>query len=143
MDEHDRKLGVGQRVDRPGFRPRYFGRVLRPGAQDSNSALDQRIRRFNDIEERPYHCDFDGPSRFSGRFGHSPGRRATRYLVETPNVEYSTYVDDNFPNRLFFGDTHLHMSWSTDAGMVGATLGPDAAYRVSRGGEVTSHLGWL
>ncbi len=37
---------------------------------------------------------------------------------------------------------HLHTSWSTDAGMAGATLGPDAAYRVSRGEEVLSHLGW-
>ena len=43
---------------------------------------------------------------------------------------------------MFFGDTQLHSSWSTDAGMAGATLGPDEAYRVSRGEEVTSHLGW-
>ena len=43
---------------------------------------------------------------------------------------------------MFFGDTHLHTSWSTDAGMAGATLDPDAAYRVSRGEEVMSHLGW-
>ena len=56
--------------------------------------------------------------------------------------EYSPYVEDHFPNRVFFGDTHLHTSWSTDAGMVGATLGPDEAYRVSRGEEVTAYSGW-
>ncbi len=61
---------------------------------------------------------------------------------EAPKVEYSPYVDEHFPNRVFFGDTHLHTSWSTDAGMAGASLGPDVAYRVSRGEEVTSHLGW-
>lgn len=65
-----------------------------------------------------------------------------RDLVEAPKAEYSPYVDDHFPTRVFFGDTHLHSSWSTDAGMGGATLGPDAAYRVSRGEEVTSHMGW-
>jgi hypothetical protein len=61
---------------------------------------------------------------------------------EPPKREYSPYVDEYFPNRVLFGDTHLHTSWSADAGMVGATLGPDVAYRVSRGEAVTSHLGW-
>ena len=61
---------------------------------------------------------------------------------KAPKAEYSPYADDNFPNRVLFGDTHLHSSLSTDAGMAGATLGPDVAYRVSRGEEVTSHLGW-
>jgi hypothetical protein len=61
---------------------------------------------------------------------------------QSPKKEYSPYADDHFPNQVYFGDTHLHSSWSTDAGMAGATLGPDVAYRVSRGEEVTSHLGW-
>jgi len=62
--------------------------------------------------------------------------------VKPPKKEYSPYVEDHFPNRVYFGDTHLHTSWSTDAGMVGATLGPDEAYRVSRGEEVTAYSGW-
>ena len=62
--------------------------------------------------------------------------------VEKPKAEYSPYVDDFFPQRVYFGDTHLHTSWSTDAGMAGATLGPDVAYKISRGEEVKSHLGW-
>lgn len=45
------------------------------------------------------------------------------------------------PEQPLFGDTHLHSSWSTDAGMAGATLGPEAAYRASRGDSVTSHTG--
>ena len=65
-----------------------------------------------------------------------------RSVVGGPKKEYSPYAEDHFPNRVYFGDTHLHSSWSTDAGMAGATLGPDVAYRVSRGETVTSHLGW-
>jgi Protein of unknown function (DUF3604) len=65
-----------------------------------------------------------------------------RESVPGPRREYSPYADDHFPNRVFFGDTHLHSSWSTDAGMAGAVLGPEVAYRVSRGEEVTSALGW-
>jgi hypothetical protein len=36
---------------------------------------------------------------------------------------YSPYLDQSYPNRVFFGDTHLHTSYSTDAGMIGNTLG--------------------
>jgi hypothetical protein len=61
---------------------------------------------------------------------------------QAPKREYSPYPDDHFPNRVLFGDTHLHTAWSTDAGMIGGTLGPDVAYRISRGETVTSHLGW-
>lgn len=62
--------------------------------------------------------------------------------VPPPKEEYSPFVGDHFPMRVLFGDTHLHTYWSTDAGMAGASLGPDDAYRVSRGETVTSHLGW-
>ncbi|WP_068113369.1 DUF3604 domain-containing protein [Tropicimonas marinistellae] len=62
--------------------------------------------------------------------------------VAVPKAEYSPYADDHFPNRVLFGDTHLHSSWSTDSGLAGGTLDQDAGYRVSRGEEVTSHLGW-
>jgi hypothetical protein len=29
--------------------------------------------------------------------------------------EYSPFPADDFPNQVFFGDTHLHTSYSTDA----------------------------
>ncbi len=54
---------------------------------------------------------------------------------------YSPYPEQNFPNRVFFGDTHLHTSYSTDAGMIGNTLGPEEAYRFARGETVTSSTG--
>ncbi len=56
-------------------------------------------------------------------------------------TDYSPFVDQNYPDRVFWGDTHLHTSNSPDAGLVGNTLGPDMAYRFARGEEVTSATG--
>jgi hypothetical protein len=55
--------------------------------------------------------------------------------------EYSPYVDQNYPLRPLFGDTHLHTSYSTDAGLIGNRLGPDEAYQFARGEEITSSAG--
>ncbi len=63
-------------------------------------------------------------------------------LVPSPKEEYSPFVNDHFPTRPLFGDTHLHTSWSADAGMLGGKLGPEEAYRVSRGETITSLAGW-
>ena len=54
---------------------------------------------------------------------------------------YSPYAGRDFPTRPFFGDTHLHTSFSMDAGAFGARLGPRDAYRFARGEEVTSSTG--
>jgi hypothetical protein len=56
-------------------------------------------------------------------------------------IHYSPYPAQNFPNQVFYGDTHLHTGYSTDAGMVGCTLGPEDAYRFARGETVTSSTG--
>ncbi len=56
-------------------------------------------------------------------------------------TKYSPYPQQDFPNRVFFGDTHLHTSYSADAGMIGNTLGPEQAYRFARGEAVTSSTG--
>src|ERR1700726_4946956 len=47
---------------------------------------------------------------------------------------YSPYAGRNFPTRPYFGDTHLHTSFSMDAGAFGARLGPKDAYRFAKGG---------
>ena len=49
---------------------------------------------------------------------------------------YSPYVDQDFPRRVFFGDTHHHSSYSFDSGMFGNTLGPEDSFRFARGEEV-------
>ncbi|KPJ82748.1 MAG: hypothetical protein AMS19_06810 [Gemmatimonas sp. SG8_23] len=56
-------------------------------------------------------------------------------------AEYSPYLDYTYPDRVYFGDTHLHTSYSTDAGMIGNVLGPDEAYRFAKGETVTSSIG--
>jgi len=61
-------------------------------------------------------------------------------LVEQPKA-YSPYVDQHFPQRVFFGDTHHHSSFSVDSGMFGNTLGPDQSFRFARGEEVISGSG--
>jgi hypothetical protein len=54
---------------------------------------------------------------------------------------YSPYAGRNFPTRPYFGDTHLHTSFSMDAGAFGARLAPKDAYRFAKGDEVTASSG--
>ena len=54
---------------------------------------------------------------------------------------YSPYVDRTFPDRILWGNTHLHTNLSPDAGLVGTTLGPEEAYRFARGEQVVSSTG--
>jgi hypothetical protein len=58
-----------------------------------------------------------------------------------PKPPYSPYVNRDFPTRPFFGDTHLHTSFSMDAGAFGARLGPKEAYRFARGEQMTASSG--
>ena len=54
---------------------------------------------------------------------------------------YSPYAGRDFPDRVFWGDTHLHTGLSFDAGAFGARLLPEDAYRFARGEEITSSTG--
>jgi hypothetical protein len=54
---------------------------------------------------------------------------------------YSPYAGRDFPTRPFFGDTHVHTSFSMDAGAFGCRLGPADAYRFAKGEEVTASSG--
>ena len=68
------------------------------------------------------------------------------YHPPEPQKIYSPYVertqsDANFAEGVYFGDTHVHTSYSADSGMLGNTLGPEEAYRFARGEEVLSSTG--
>ena len=54
---------------------------------------------------------------------------------------YSPYADRNFPDEVYWGDTHLHTTLSFDAGSFGNRLDPEDAYRFASGEEVTSSTG--
>jgi len=56
-------------------------------------------------------------------------------------TDYSPYLEDTYPDDVFFGDTHVHTSYSTDAGLFGNRIGPDVAYRFAKGEEVVSSSG--
>ena len=58
-----------------------------------------------------------------------------------PGKAYSPYAQRNFPDQVFWGDTHLHTALSMDAGLFGARLGLDEAYRFARGEEVMASSG--
>lgn len=54
---------------------------------------------------------------------------------------YSPYANRDFPTRPLFGDTHLHTSFSMDAGAFGARIDPRNAYRFARGEQITASSG--
>ena len=70
----------------------------------------------------------------------------------TPSVEdaenmnmkrsYSPYAGRNFPTQVYWGDTHIHTQNSLDARGFGVLLGPEEAFKLARGEEVTSSHGW-
>ncbi len=49
---------------------------------------------------------------------------------------YSPYVDRDYPENVYWGDTHLHSYLSGDAYSFGAMITPDQAYRFAKG-EIT------
>ena len=61
-------------------------------------------------------------------------------VLEQPEP-YSPYVDQHYPNRVYWGDTHHHTILSFDDGLLGTRLGPEDSFRFARGEEVTSNTG--
>lgn len=66
--------------------------------------------------------------------------------IGTVNAEetksYSPYAEDNFPKNVYFGDTHLHTSYSADAGLMGnRKIDPTEAFRFASGKVVEAHNG--
>jgi hypothetical protein len=54
---------------------------------------------------------------------------------------YSRPTDTKMPQRVLWGDVHLHTDNSFDAGLFGTRLGPEDAFRFARGEEVVSTSG--
>jgi len=69
----------------------------------------------------------------------SPSKESLSGLY--PGKSYSPHAQRAFPNRPLWGDTHLHTALSVDAGLFGARIGLEEAYRFARGEEVTSSTG--
>ena len=58
-----------------------------------------------------------------------------------PGRAYSPYAQRSFPDKVLWGDTHLHTGLSMDAGLFGARIGLDEAYRFARGEEIMASSG--
>lgn len=68
----------------------------------------------------------------------APPEASASFLKGSP---YSPYAERAFPERVLFGDTHVHTGLSPDAGGAGTTLMPRDAYRLARGEQVVSNTG--
>jgi hypothetical protein len=70
------------------------------------------------------------------------------WLEETAGAQegpknYSPYADRGYAIHVYWGDQHLHTSFSPDAGLVGDRLSPDDAFRFARGEQLRSSSGQL
>ena len=54
---------------------------------------------------------------------------------------YSPFVVGENATQVYWGDTHLHTSYSADAGMVGNKIGLEDAYRFALGHEINTSSG--
>jgi hypothetical protein len=70
--------------------------------------------------------------------GHPDPKMASKLY---PGKTYSPYAQRNIPDKVYWGETHLHTSLSMDAGLMGAILGHEDGYRFARGEEVISSTG--
>ena len=66
----------------------------------------------------------------------TPSEDALKKIL--PKRPYSPYAGGAIPTQVFWGDTHLHTSFSMDAGAFGNRLGLEEAYQFARGDEVES-----
>jgi hypothetical protein len=77
--------------------------------------------------------------------GDAPASGDEAATAATTTPEAATLAESPaapaYPERPFFGDTHLHTAYSMDAGAFGARLGPREAYVFAKGNEVTSASG--
>ena len=67
---------------------------------------------------------------------------AAQIAVADPSLPYAPAAHDDFPTEVFWGDTHVHSSFSVDANSMGNTrLSPADAYRFAKGEAVVANNG--
>ena len=74
-----------------------------------------------------------------GDAGQLDAEKAKAVLDAKPPC--SPYAGRDFPTRPLFGDTHVHTSYSMDAGAFGAKLTPRNAYVFAKGNEIMASSG--
>jgi hypothetical protein len=100
-------------------------------SQEKEKEDDEETYRFDDGPYSPGYRSLDC---------HSAGCGLEPEKIYSPYVE-RTMVDSDFAEGVYWGDTHLHTSYSTDSGMMGNKLDPEKAYRFALGEEVVASHG--
>jgi Protein of unknown function (DUF3604) len=69
--------------------------------------------------------------------------KASSAMLAAKTAEGGYLPDANrkHPERVLWGDEHVHTAWSADAGLSGATLGPEDAVRFAKGEELMASSG--
>ncbi len=77
----------------------------------------------------------------SGLLAAAIGLTGPTVAQDEKSEPYSPYAERDFATQVFFGDTHLHTSFSADAGAFGNRLDISEAYKFARGEQVTATSG--
>ena len=64
---------------------------------------------------------------------HLPGAWAQAPSAGEPNTTDADTAGRHYPNRILWGDTHLHTALALDAGLMGVRPGLEEAYRFAGG----------
>ena len=73
----------------------------------------------------------------------APATETPAATAAAPATPAESAAEPAYPTRAYFGDTHVHSGWSGDAGLDGAILSPEDAFRFARGEEVKSNTGQM
>ena len=77
-----------------------------------------------------------------GADSNSPSEKDSAEATSTTTTATPGQVPESkFPDKILWGDTHLHTSWSADAGGAGTTVGPEDAVRFAMGEAIKSNSG--
>lgn len=72
-----------------------------------------------------------------------PAEKSNAATAPAPVASKPVVQAPKYPEHVLWGDEHVHTSWSADAGLAGATLGPEEAVRFVRGEEIKSASGQM
>lgn len=74
--------------------------------------------------------------------GNNASQKESTQSADSVTKEVAPAVSNtSYPEKVFWGDQHLHTAWSGDAGAAGTTIGPEDALRFAMGEEVKNNSG--
>lgn len=78
-----------------------------------------------------------------GNTSTSAEKDSTTVMSSSAPEAVKKVAESSYPDKVLWGDTHLHTSWSADAGSAGTTVGPEQAVRFAMGEEIKSNSGQM